>query len=122
MTLLRSSLTSSSPCHKEFCSARHRSIPRSRLNLVVGESGRQRLRSPCHRVRRATSPRCLCQARWLIHRSDGSGTTYIWTDYLSKVSSEWANGPGKGTSVKWPVGLGGKGAEGLAAHTPPLPP
>ena len=50
----------------------------------------------------------------LIHRSDGSGTTYIWTDYLSKVSSEWQNGPGKGTSVKWPVGLGGKGNEGVA--------
>ena len=50
----------------------------------------------------------------VIHRSDGSGTTYIWTDYLSKVSSEWQNGPGKGTSVKWPVGLGGKGNEGVA--------
>ena len=50
----------------------------------------------------------------MIHRSDGSGTTYIFTDYLSKVSSEWANGPGKGTSVKWPVGLGGKGNEGVA--------
>jgi len=50
----------------------------------------------------------------LIHRSDGSGTTYIWTDYLSKVSSEWQSGPGKGTSVKWPVGLGGKGNEGVA--------
>ncbi len=52
----------------------------------------------------------------VIHRSDGSGTTYIWTDYLSKVSSEWANGPGKGTSVKWPVGLGGKGNEGVAGQ------
>lgn len=50
----------------------------------------------------------------VIHRSDGSGTTYIFTDYLSKVSSEWQNGPGKGTSVKWPVGLGGKGNEGVA--------
>ncbi len=50
----------------------------------------------------------------VIHRSDGSGTTYIWTDYLSKVSSEWQSGPGKGTSVKWPVGLGGKGNEGVA--------
>ncbi len=50
----------------------------------------------------------------VVHRSDGSGTTYIFTDYLSKVSSEWANGPGKGTSVKWPVGLGGKGNEGVA--------
>jgi phosphate transport system substrate-binding protein len=52
----------------------------------------------------------------VIHRSDGSGTTYIWTDYLSKVSSEWANGPGKGSSVKWPVGLGGKGNEGVAGQ------
>jgi phosphate transport system substrate-binding protein len=50
----------------------------------------------------------------VIHRSDGSGTTYIWTDYLSKVSSEWQNSVGKGTSVKWPVGLGGKGNEGVA--------
>ena len=50
----------------------------------------------------------------VIHRSDGSGTTYIFTDYLSKVSSEWQNGPGKSTSVKWPVGLGGKGNEGVA--------
>ncbi len=50
----------------------------------------------------------------VIHRSDGSGTTYIFTDYLSKISSDWAGGPGKGTSVKWPVGLGGKGNEGVA--------
>jgi phosphate transport system substrate-binding protein len=50
----------------------------------------------------------------VVHRSDGSGTTYIFTDYLSKVSSEWQNGPSKGTSVKWPVGLGGKGNEGVA--------
>ena len=50
----------------------------------------------------------------IVHRSDGSGTTYIWTDYLSKVSSEWKNKVGKGTSVNWPVGLGGKGNEGVA--------
>ena len=50
----------------------------------------------------------------VIHRSDGSGTTYIWTDYLSKVSTDWKNQVGKGTSVKWPVGLGGKGNEGVA--------
>jgi phosphate transport system substrate-binding protein len=50
----------------------------------------------------------------VIHRSDGSGTSYIFTDYLSKISSDWKNGPGKGTSVKWPVGLGGKGNEGVA--------
>jgi phosphate transport system substrate-binding protein len=50
----------------------------------------------------------------VIHRSDGSGTTYIWTDYLSKISAEWQGQAGKGTSVKWPVGLGGKGNEGVA--------
>jgi phosphate transport system substrate-binding protein len=50
----------------------------------------------------------------VAHRSDGSGTTYVWTDYLSKVSPDWAGGPGKGTSVKWPVGLGAKGNEGVA--------
>ena len=50
----------------------------------------------------------------VVHRSDGSGTNYIFTDYLSKVSSDWAGGPGKGTSVKWPVGLGAKGNEGVA--------
>ncbi len=49
------------------------------------------------------------------HRSDGSGTTYIFVDYLSKVSSEWASQVGKGTSVKWPNGLGGKGNEGVTA-------
>jgi phosphate transport system substrate-binding protein len=50
----------------------------------------------------------------VVHRSDGSGTNYIFTDYLSKVSPEWKAGPGKGTSVKWPVGLGAKGNEGVA--------
>lgn len=50
----------------------------------------------------------------VIHRSDGSGTTYIWTDYLSKVSSDWKDKVGKGTSVNWPVGLGGKGNEGVS--------
>src|ERR1700674_3934591 len=50
----------------------------------------------------------------VIHRSDGSGTTYIWTDYLSKISSDWQSQAGKGTSVKWPIGLGGKGNEGVA--------
>jgi phosphate transport system substrate-binding protein len=51
----------------------------------------------------------------VAHRADGSGTTYVWTDYLSKVNDEWAKGVGKGTAVKWPVGLGGKGNEGVAA-------
>ena len=50
----------------------------------------------------------------VVHRSDGSGTNYIFTDYLSKVSEEWKNQVGKGTSVKWPVGLGAKGNEGVA--------
>jgi len=49
----------------------------------------------------------------VTHRADGSGTTYIWTDYLCKVSDEWKNKVGKGTSVNWPVGLGGKGNEGV---------
>jgi len=49
----------------------------------------------------------------VIHRSDGSGTTYIWTDYLSKVSGDWKDKVSKGTSVNWPVGLGGKGNEGV---------
>ena len=57
----------------------------------------------------------------VVHRSDGSGTTYIWTDYLSKVSKEWADGPGKGTSVSWPVGVGGKGNEGVAGLVRQLP-
>ncbi len=50
----------------------------------------------------------------VVHRSDGSGTTFIFTDYLSKVSSEWKDKVGNSTSVKWPVGLGGKGNEGVA--------
>jgi phosphate transport system substrate-binding protein len=50
----------------------------------------------------------------VVHRSDGSGTTYIWTDYLSKISPEWQKNVGKATSVNWPVGLGGKGNEGVA--------
>ena len=50
----------------------------------------------------------------VIHRSDGSGTTFIFTDYLSKVSPDWQSQVGKNTSVKWPVGLGGKGNEGVA--------
>ena len=50
----------------------------------------------------------------VIHRSDGSGTTYCFTDYLTKISQEWAQGPGKSTSVKWPTGIGAKGNEGVA--------
>lgn len=52
----------------------------------------------------------------VVHRSDGSGTSYIFTDYLSKVSPEWNSTVGKNTSVKWPVGLGGKGNEGVAGQ------
>lgn len=52
----------------------------------------------------------------VVHRSDGSGTTYIFVDYLSKVSPEWNSTVGVGTSVKWPVGLGGKGNEGVAGQ------
>ena len=51
----------------------------------------------------------------IVHRSDGSGTTYIWTDYLSKVSEEWKKGPGNATTVNWPLGRGGKGNDGVAA-------
>jgi len=54
------------------------------------------------------------QAIIVVHRSDGSGTTYIFTDYLSKISPDWQGSVNKGTSVKWPVGLGGKGNEGVA--------
>ena len=50
----------------------------------------------------------------VVHRAEASGTTYIWTDYLSKVSDEWKNKVGKGPAVNWPVGLGGKGNEGVA--------
>jgi len=57
----------------------------------------------------------------VVHRSDGSGTTFIFTDYLSKVSKEWADGPGKGSSPAWPVGVGGKGNEGVAGLVRQLP-
>lgn len=50
----------------------------------------------------------------VVHRSDGSGTSYIFTDYLSAVSREWNQGPGTGKSVNWPTGVGGKGTEGVA--------
>ena len=52
----------------------------------------------------------------VVHRSDGSGTTFIFTDYLSKVSKDWEGQVGRNTSVKWPVGLGGKGNEGVAGQ------
>ncbi|MFL5259259.1 MAG: phosphate ABC transporter substrate-binding protein PstS [Hyphomicrobiales bacterium] len=54
------------------------------------------------------------QAIAVVHRSDGSGTTFIFTDYLSKVSQDWANNVGANTSVEWPTGIGAKGNEGVA--------
>lgn len=57
----------------------------------------------------------------VVHRSDGSGTTYCWVDYLSKVSPEWKSKIGVGTSVNWPVGLGGKGNEGVSGLIRRLP-
>ncbi len=57
----------------------------------------------------------------VVHRSDGSGTTNIFTDYLSKVSEEWAQKVGRGKSVKWPVGLGGKGNSGVAGLIKQIP-
>ena len=57
----------------------------------------------------------------VAHRSDGSGTTYIFTDYLTSVSKDWADKVGKGTSVKWPTGLGAKGNEGVAGQVKQLP-
>ncbi len=57
----------------------------------------------------------------VVHRSDGSGTTFVWTDYLSKVSPEWKTKVGAGTSVAWPVGLGGKGNEGVAGTVKETP-
>ena len=52
----------------------------------------------------------------VVHRSDGSGTTFLWTNYLSKVSPEFKQAVGEGTSVKWPAGVGGKGNEGVASY------
>jgi phosphate transport system substrate-binding protein len=57
----------------------------------------------------------------VVHRADGSGTSYIFTDYLSKISKEWADGPGKGSSPNWPVGVAGKGNEGVAGLVRQLP-
>jgi phosphate transport system substrate-binding protein len=57
----------------------------------------------------------------VVHRSDGSGTTFVWTDYLSKVSPDWKSKVGANTSVNWPVGLGGKGNEGVAGTVKQTP-
>src|SRR5260370_36515962 len=58
------------------------------------------------------------QAIVVVHRSDGSGTTFIWTDYLSKVSADWKSKVGANTSVEWPAGIGAKGNEGVANNGP----
>jgi len=60
------------------------------------------------------SAKLPAQAIVVVHRSDGSGTTFIWTDYLSKVSADWQSKVGANTSVEWPVGIGAKGNEGVA--------
>jgi phosphate transport system substrate-binding protein len=57
----------------------------------------------------------------VVYRSDGSGTTFLWSNYLSKVSSDWKQKVGEGTSVSWPVGVGGKGNEGVASYVQRLP-
>jgi phosphate transport system substrate-binding protein len=57
----------------------------------------------------------------VVHRSDGSGTTYIWTDYLSKISPEWKTKVGTNTSVNWPTGIGGKGNEGVSGQVKETP-
>jgi phosphate transport system substrate-binding protein len=57
----------------------------------------------------------------VVHRSDGSGTTYVFTDYLTAVSPAWKAGPGKGKEVRWPVGLGAKGNEGVAGQIKQTP-
>jgi phosphate transport system substrate-binding protein len=57
----------------------------------------------------------------VVHRSDGSGTTFVFTDYLAAVSPAWASGPGRGKEISWPVGLGGKGNEGVAGQVKQTP-
>ena len=57
----------------------------------------------------------------VVHRSDGSGTTFNFTDYLSKVSQEWKSKVGEGTAVNWPTGIGGKGNEGVSAYVKQIP-
>jgi len=57
----------------------------------------------------------------VVHRSDGSGTTYIFTDFLSSVSKEWLSGPGRAKEIAWPIGLGGKGNDGVAGQVKQIP-
>jgi phosphate transport system substrate-binding protein len=65
-------------------------------------------------IRRNTSMPLPDAPITVVHRADGSGTTYVFTDYLSKVSTDWRTAVGRGTSVQWPVGLAGNGNEGVA--------
>jgi phosphate transport system substrate-binding protein len=57
----------------------------------------------------------------VVHRADGGGTTYIFTDYLATVSGDWASGPGRGKNVRWPTGVGGRGNEGVAGQVKTTP-
>ena len=57
----------------------------------------------------------------VVHRAEGSGTTFIWTDYLSKVSKDWSDGPSKGSAISWPAGVAGKGNEGVAGLVRQMP-
>jgi phosphate transport system substrate-binding protein len=57
----------------------------------------------------------------VVHRSEGSGTTYIFSDYLTAVSPAWASGPGKGKELKWPIGLGGRGNDGVSGQVKQTP-
>jgi len=57
----------------------------------------------------------------VVHRADGSGTTYIFSDYLCKVSKDWANGPGRGTALNWPKGIAGNRNDGVASYVRQLP-
>lgn len=66
----------------------------------------------------ATLPACEIA---VVHRADGSGTSYIFSDYLTTVSPAWAKGPGRGKDIRWPVGIGGKGNEGVAGQVKQLP-
>jgi phosphate transport system substrate-binding protein len=58
---------------------------------------------------------------FVVHRSDGSGTSFNFTDYLSKVSADWKSKVGEGTAVQWPTGIGGKGNEGVSAYIKQIP-
>lgn len=71
----------------------------------------------------AINPRATLPASdiLVVHRADGSGTSFIFSDYLTRVSAAWADGPGRSKEVRWPVGIGGKGNEGVAAQVKAMP-